>query len=374
MLFDDIDRNELGNDTSSESLFRCLNHYDWPGATQSRNRFESWFRKFPLAHQRDLRERFRSDEDQNHEGAFFELFLHEFLTRLGFSLKVHPEIAGARTRPDFLVFHDDQHFYLEATMVGQRSGPFTRNRNEQDVINNLNTLTSKYFHIGVCMEGTLLRTLGRERVVRPFKELLDAHAPDEVRHLIDREGLFAAPSQKIECGGWSLQGWLKPISPENRSRGIRRQRIVIEPYRATWTDSVAPVRNALKDKARKYRTLDAPLVLAVNARDMFYNGRENDMEVLFGEEQLLYSTENPDLSPVLDRKPNGVWSRASRIDAVLRFQKVDLWNLARASACLYVNPHNTNAVLPDALFRLPHAIGHEGEIEGEDIAQFLGVS
>ncbi len=377
MLFDDIERNELDYEKPPESIFRYLNYYDWPGATCIRNRFESWFKKFPLPHRKDLRERFRSDEDYNHEGAFFELFLHELLTRLEFSLKVHPEITDAMIQPDFLVCHDDQRFYLEATVAGQKSGPFTRNRNEQDVINKLNTLASPHFGITIHIEGNLSQTLSRENVVRPFKELLDAHNPDEVQRLIDEHGNNAAPSQRIECGSWSLEGWLSPISSEERRSGPTRQ-LIIGHHLGKFTDCATSIRNALKEKAKKYRNLDAPLVVAVNARDMFYNGRQCDMEVLFGKEQLLYSEEHPDLPPRLGRKPNGVWScgRGSQIDAVLMFHKVDVWNLYNASACLYINPHNTNAALPEALFRLPYAKVCDREMkwfEGEDIAQLVGV-
>lgn len=83
---------------------------------------------------------------------------HELLTRLGFSLEVHPEIAGSDDRPDFLVCRDNRRFYLEATVRGQRSGPFTRHPNEKDVIEKLNTLVSADFGVTVHMEGTLSRT------------------------------------------------------------------------------------------------------------------------------------------------------------------------------------------------------------------------
>ena len=340
------------------------------------NKFGPWFDKYPLKHRKDLRERFRSDDDQHHGGAFFELFLHELLTRLGFSLKVHPKITGASTTPDFHVCHGDQHFYLEATVTGQVSGPFTRNRNEQDVINKLNTLTSMDFQIGIHMEGKLSTTLGRERVVRPFKELLNAHNPDEVQRLIDEKGPTAAPSRRIECRSWSLQGWLKPVALEKRGSS-RAQQLVLDSYRALWTNPVIPVRKALKKKARKYGNLDAPLVVAVNARDMFYNGKDHDLEVLLGKERLLYSRENPDLPSVPDRELNGVWSQNSRIDAVWRFQRIDFLNLwHNASACLYTNLHKTNVELPDALFRLPYANWYNGKMkwfDGEDLVQLIGV-
>ena len=174
-----------------------------------------------------------------------------------------------------------------------------------------------------------------------------------------------------------MEGWLNPISPDKRLSEPSRQ-FVIGDHLGKYTDCATPVRDALKKKARKYRNLDAPLVLAVNVRDMFYNGCQCDMEVLFGKEQLVFSSDHPDSPPRLDRKQNGFWScgRHSRIDAILMFSKVDGWNLYNASACLYINHHNTNAALPDALFRLPHAKGCEGKLEwfgGKNIAQLVGV-
>ena len=377
MLFDNIKRSQLKSDSPSESIFRDINQYDWPGATHIRNTMESWFENYPLQHRTDLRERFRSDDDQNHEGAFFELFLHELLNRLGFSLKVHPEIAGTMARPDFLVSRDHLRFYLEATVSGQRSEPFTRNRNEEDVIDKLNTLTHSKFGITVHLEGTLSRTLSRKNVLRPFKDLLKSHSADEVQSLIDEHGSNAAPSQSIECGNWSLEGWLSPISPDKRLSEPSRQ-FVIGDHLGKYTDCATPVRDALKKKARKYRNLDAPLVLAVNTRDRFYNARQHDLEVLFGNEQLFYSKDNLDAAPRPGRERNGVWSRGrgSQMDAFLSIQKVDMWNIYNASASLYLNPKNTHTVFPDALFRLPHVKVFDGEVkrfEGENIAQLVGI-
>ncbi len=350
--------------------------YFYDNESRGLDKYEPWFDKYPLKHQKDIRKRFRSDDDQHHGGAFFELFLHDLLTRLGFSLKIHPEITGASNTPDFLVCHGDQNFYLEATVTGQKSGPFTRNRNERDVINKLNTLTSMEFRIGIHMEGNLTTTLGKKGVVRPFKELLDKHNPDEILDLIKEKGRKAAPSRRIECGSWSLQGWLVPI-PLKKRGSSRAQQLVLDSYRALWTNPVIPVRKALKKKARKYGNLDAPFVVAVNARDMFYNGKDHDLEVLFGKERLLYSRENPDLPSVPDREPNGLWSNDSRIDAVWRFQRIDSLNLSHnASACLYLNPHKTNMKLPDPLFRLPHAKRYNGKIkwfDGEDLARLIGM-
>ena len=66
----------------------------------ARDELERWYARFP-DRDGDLRSRFRG-RDSSHDGAFFELFLRELLSRLGFSVEVHPTLKKG-SRPDFLV-------------------------------------------------------------------------------------------------------------------------------------------------------------------------------------------------------------------------------------------------------------------------------
>ena len=374
MLFDLRRRNKTYS--GPESRFQSLNRDDGADAIKIRDRLESWFHEYPSDHQLDLRNRFRSDDDNNHEGAFFELFLHKLLTCIGLALEVHPQVDGIGTKPDFLASHGDLRFYLEATMVGQRSGPFTRSRNEQDVIDKLKQLTSPNFNIGVHMEGDLVTTLARSAVIQPFRRLLNAHKPDDVQRLIDEQGRRSAPGEMIEADGWRLRGFLVPVAPKNRGNDSARQIRILNAL-GKRTDSVTPVRTSLKEKADKYGILHAPLVVAVNARDMFYSGTRSDMQLLFGDGQLRYSKDQLELPPRVEQRPNGLWSCDSRIAALLRFQRVDLYNLwHRSSVCLYTNPYCTNVRFPDVLFRMPHAIACDGEMrwfDGEGLSRLLGI-
>ena len=365
-LFDDIDRERREHTPNVYSGFVLLNRDVSPEAQHLRNRLESWFEKFPASSKKDVRARFRSIDV--HEGALFELFLHELMIRLGCTVEVHPQIMGSDKNPDFLVCHGDKGFYLEATGVGQRVGPFTHNNNEQDVIDKLRTLCSPQFNLGIETTGTLSRTLSLESLVPQFRELLTSHDPDIVKRLIDNGGPVAGPSAKYESDGWSLEAWLIPIS---RSYDQTRQISVVfmSPRR---TNSVEPVRKTLRKKSSKYGSPDLPLVVAVHTRDAFYNGRENDLEVLFGNEQISYSGE----SSWLSRKANGVWSRdrGDRIAAFLRCGSVDGRDLSRASVCIYVNPRRDEVALPDAIFRLSHGkVTNDCMIwsEGEEVAQLL---
>ena len=342
-----------------------------------RERLNTWFESYPPDDSKDLRNRFRSG-DYNHEGAFFELFLHELLIQLGFVLKIHPDIRGTSTHPDFLVSHRNQHLYLEATVAGKGHGPFTRNRNEEDVINKLNSLKSSRFYIGVIMNGELKKTLSEREVTTPFKELLDAYTPEEVQRMIDEDDIYAAPSKKIEHCNWVLEGWLIPVSPE----GTQSQQIVIDPYEARLLDDVSPVRRSLKEKGKKYLNtdskyldLDAPLVVAVHHRSVFYGYPDTDMAALFGDEELVYDAESLGSPPQIRHKRNGFWHKSRRIDAVLMFNNIDSSNLQNASGCLYINPQSDDKTLPDSLFRLTHAKVLNDKMnwfEGENIAKLVG--
>jgi hypothetical protein len=376
-LFDDKEQDRgTGNVQTPKSSFAFVNDDDpWTDTPDIRRKCESWFEHIPPKHRPHLRSSFRSARDSQHNAAFFELFLHEMFIQLGCHVEMEPNVSGQT--PDFRVSQDGKTIYVEATTVGQTSNPFYRSRNEQDVIDELNlSLSSPHFFIGVDMEGTLKRTLGRGWVPSKFKKLLDAHDPKDVQSLIDKGGLYAAPSERIECGDWTLTGWLVPALEDIQCR-VSERPIVIEPYRARFLDPISSVRRALYIKAKKYSRLEAPLAIAVNALNPFYSPLECDSDVLWGNRSIL-SEIGPNARTQYVRQPNGFWSSKNNggTAAVLMFKHTDMLNMFQASVCLHVNPRNSSPRLPDALFRLPHFGISEGVMkrrEGEDIAQLLGV-
>ena len=90
-------------------------------------------------------------------------------------------------------------------------------------------------------------------------------------------------------------------------------------------DSSTPVQSAVRKKARKYGRLDVPLVVVVNGCDLFFD-ETDEVEALFGKEQITYFEERPDLPTKLARKPDGVWiqggskPRYKRLAAVWMFR------------------------------------------------------
>ena len=363
-LFDDIEREPATSMSNLYSAFVAVNKDGSPGEQDRRDKLESWFQKFPNDGQNDLRGRFRSSSHDAHEGAFFELFLHELLTNLGFKVEVHPTLPNSNHRPDFLVCDGSTCFYLEAATTGRRSGPFTITNTEQEIIEELRKLTSPDFNLLIEITGELSRAIGKAPLRSKFEELLSqGHDPDEVKTTVDACGFDAAPSALYETDGWGIQAWLSPISrPARRSCPTRR--INVQFARARRTSSIDPVRDKLQDKGKHYGVPPLPLVIAVKTRDMFYNGRQHDMDVLFGNERILYVDDVPEL----DHEPNGVWSmgHGMGIGAFLSVQKADIRNFPYASGCLYVNPSQSGIALPEALLRLPHGIVTQGKMTWSD--------
>ena len=378
-LFDDIKRTDASPRQINEPFFTYLNRSAHREATEIRARLESWFRRFPVEAHDDVRGRFYAEDDRDHRGAIFELFIHELFTRLDCKVKAHPDVPGTSSRPDFLVRHGDFTFYVETKVAALSSSPFARNPLEEDVLAKINSLNSPHFHIFTQVEGRLSSAMSRKQVVQPFIELLAAHDPDEVQRQIDRSGPFAAPSRTIQSGAWSLTGWLEPIAPEKRGDGSSRP-LVKGPARTEITDDSTPVRHAILDKANKYGQLDAPLVVAVNVCDPFFD-KDDELETLFGKERLVYFEGRPDLLPKLSREPDGVWIRGgykpryTRLSAVMMFRDLFPWNLHYVHNCLYVNPFAGDKMkLPEVLYRLSHARAQKNEIrwfEGESIGRIL---
>ena len=227
------------------------------------------------------------------------------------------------------------------------------------------------------MKSELSKHLPKREVVRPFQELLEAHTPDAVQKMIDEGGSEAAPSAKITDNDWSLQGRLVPRDPPY----VERSAVVFGPSRTGILNST-PVQCAIKKKANKYRSLDAPLLVAVNVCIPGFS-EDEELEVLFGKEQYTIDAGRLDIPGRLTREPDGVWvrrgpphTRYTRLKGVIMFRNISPWNL-HAPCCLYFNPFAGDMKLPDVLCRLPYVRVHEGKIqpfEGENIGRLLGIN
>jgi hypothetical protein len=378
-LFDNIIHDYVGPAQYGEPKFEYLNRSGRIEVDRIRQELERWFSRYSTAGQKDLRERFRSTSNSKHQSAFFELFLHELLLRVGYTIEVHPETKTQTRRPDFLAKSDKgSNFYMEAVIATDESisnsGASARVNAVFDHLNQ--TLNSPNFWIGMKLHGTPKTPPNIRKIRRFLKDHLVTISPREIEEIFEFDGIDALPHWKYEHDGWEITFFPVPKSPKSRGKGGCRP-LGIEIYEPHWIDSRTAIRKAIVSKGGRYGDLDLPYIVAVNAL-----GEHTDeidvMEALFGKEQFKVRLNRSE--PEFSRIPDGVWTsksgpRYTRISAVLLANELLPWNVPRGKVCLYHNPWAKHTYESE-LICLPQKIpdgDHLKSVSGESLGVIFGL-
>jgi hypothetical protein len=383
-LFDtSIDRPDQGPARHAEPHFRYLNRSGRAEAGRVREVLESWFSRYPQPHQAELRSRFRSPDAVHHQAAFFELYLHELLLILGYTVELHPAVDGTGRRPDFYAERGaTDAFYLEAAVATDKStDELAMEARLNQIYDALNSVSSPNFFIGVDAPvgpptpppGKALRT-----AVETFIKDLD---PDLLAEAFQRRGFDALPRGIFQHDDWSLEFFPVPKSPAARGDLSIRPLGMMGSMKARMVDDSVALRDAIIKKASRYGDLGRPYIVAVNAV-----GQHLDlidvMEALFGKETFLVGA-GPDgrsREPELQRQPDGAWIGPTgpvntRVTAALVGSSLMSWSAAAYSPSIYHNPFGKHPC-PDALRELPsyHPVGNEMKLQpGTTFQQLAGL-
>lgn len=383
-LFEDFRRTDKTPLRHAESSFAFLNRSSWRLCERDRQLYEQWFSQYPSEMQNDLQGRFTSDEDAHHASAAFELFLHAALLSIGCDVTVHPILKGTGKRPDFLAECNGARFYVEATVSRAYSSGQPPNQLEAQVFDWINTISSPDFRLDLETSGELTSLPKRDAVVQPILTLLRTYDPDEVP-ITFHDGSIAPqrPLTTIQHDGWTLTVELTAKSPQDRGR-VDDSTIGTYPTE-TYYGIEAALVDKIVDKAKEKRgeTLDAPLIVAINAYDGFFDVKRNALSVLLG----IPVPPREIAEHVIDRTQwrmrDGVWIdlggrlRREYVCSVWMFVGAATSNPSPAGigSCLYLNPF-ADTSLPSALRRVPHALARGGILSwhaGESLEHLLGV-
>ena len=318
--------------------------------------YKSWFERYPSYAKESLSQITWLD------GAWFELLLNELLSQLGCKVDAI-DIDNTDKTPDFLAGYGVRKCYVEATTVNPRDNPSVVDYNLEDAIRRLNKLDSADFQIHLTVQGKLSRQLSN-RDLEVFSRLLSKHD---------------VPYAEIKGKNWVMRGERRPI-PQEGKQPIS-PRLIVDGGGDYSGDASRNVQDKVAKKAKKYDGLDAPLLVAVNVLDPRFN-QEAEMAALFGQEQIQYFPDHPEVGDSLIRESNGVWvkggyePRYTRLAGVMFFRSFFPWSPG-GSASLYLNPFIDEPDLPKPIYRMPHTKGKYGRIrwvEGVDIGALLAIS
>lgn len=268
-------RHKLDSKVETESSFEYLDVSARPFARNVRRLVESWFLSWPKGERIDWLARFSSSDDAQHHAAFFELLLHSWLLRLGFTVAHHPDIPGTAKHPDFLATHPDGRcFYLEARSTDGLSGEEARvERFTDQIIAELGKIISTDFFVDIRFPKRpnaqpALRSFHTE--VEKWLQTLnyDAVKANSEQH-----------SKRIHIGG----GDVLLVPNAKRRRTLSSVRGVMMRRGVQWVDTQGTILPALRKKASRYGMLDRPYIIAVNDLSTFFH-EDHAFECLFGKE------------------------------------------------------------------------------------------
>ena len=370
VLFDEKDRDWTNPSRNAETTHDFYDRSALLEFERLRKMLQRWIDRLPPEHQSAFVSRMRHDgrgsatEEISFQGAFFELFLHEFLLGTGGKVEVAPLIHGLT--PDFGVAEEKLgrtiDYVVEATNVDVVGGSdLATNPNEQYALDVLNEIESPDYFLWVETKGNLTSTPRKRDLKQPFEELIQNANYDDVceqHELSPFSGhSLLTPSETVQHGNWVLTGWLIPVN----NRPNKGRFIGIGPRKDGVFDDIEKIRTALSEKAKRYRDVDS-LVIALRGYPWPLD-RLN--EALFGRLVLdVYAPKDPayagPIPPPRERQQlDGFWGSSSgsqneHVIGVLKFNEVYPQSVSRATAVFYANPY-VQKLLPSWASAITHA-------------------
>jgi hypothetical protein len=372
-LFDHFVRTDPIPAINAESIFDGLNRLSWKNANEIRNLLETWYESYSIQNKKSFISRFRSKRNEDHQGAFFELFLHQLLIKMGFKVEVDPLIGGGNT-PDFHAQSvTEEPFYLEARVVDPQS--LKHSTREELVFDELNKLHSPDFMLDSQVRGKLTSNPRLKEIRAVFQSWIDQLDPQTINE--NRYDYFTSHSKSFQQGNWIIT--LRPVALGPGVKVNPVSRPFLPPVIADFVDSKRPIIEGIQEKTQRYKNLDRPLIVAINSLDLSGVSRSEILSVLFGNTENTGHEDSARIIPSPDnRNLKRVWSPSqnTNLSAIILFNELQPNSITQAPFCLYENPWAAYSI-QSSLRNIPHA-KVEGEIvnwyKGNSASTVLGIS
>jgi hypothetical protein len=333
----------------AEPVFEYYNRSARKDISRVKEILEAWFTRFPEDAQVDLRQRFRSRIGRQHQGAFFELYLHELGTKLGYTLSAHPEVDEP-THPDFLVARNgDPQFYLEGTIAAESDKEAGQQNLGDQVYDTLNKMKTPDFFLSLRVQGAPQSAPPGRKLRERLERWLAALDWASVKASWDSDGFDGLPMYPWEHEGWSLL--IQPIPKTGKHRGSDE----VRPIGFSMPFGVFPVtvdediKCAVQVK-NKYGSLGLPFVVAINVTGDFCS-KHDVANALFGHETVIFTATGTRSG---ERLHDGAWDgprgpQNTTISAVLVYRQLQAWNARHATPWFFHNPWARIPLAPDKL-------------------------
>lgn len=373
-LFEPIERTYTGPSNHNENSYDYYNRSARKDISIIRDTLNKWFIEYPNDEKLELKNSFRKKFDD----CFYELFLHQLFTKLGFDIQIHPELPNTSKKPDFLLKKGDLEFYVEAKIVKNKSHQQEAvDRKINEFYDNLSKLDTKNFLLDI--DEFILKSEKQpstKGLIKRIEEELEGLDSELVMEKVTAGGFESIPAIKIENDDVLLR--IKPIPVINSPRDKKRP-IGIYPTESFLGGGEESLKDSVFMKAKRYGKLNKPFLVCVNSLDIKTFGTDAIENAIWGSLAISWSTNPVNRDKKLIRKRDGVFlgekgPNLKNLSGVL-VTKVFAQNIPKANYWLYKHPFSENKLDFESL-GLKYNFVENGEIKsvlGDDLSNILQI-
>lgn len=290
-------------------------------AGRVRDKVEAWLGDYPAAHRDELVARFKSVIDDQHQSAFFELFLYHFLKSRGCNvLATEPRLDHTDKSLDFLVENPKQErFYVEAVQASGLSNQDVAARARlSTALSAIDNTPSPNHFLDLKISGSPTKPLSINKLTRGLRSWISSLPTDETAKSTP-PFIWDESDVKISVNACTRN------KPDGKGRAIGIQRTPV-----MRIDPSQEIRPALKKKATRYGKLEHPYLVALNTLSI-HHSELAVIDALLGTPYVEISkgTDGEEIIKNL-RRPDGIWygppdgqPQNTHMSGVLTFMRID---------------------------------------------------
>jgi hypothetical protein len=323
-----------------------LTVHDDPPLVAARQEFQSWLTEVPEPWQSKWRGRLESALDHLHLSVRFELYLHHYFKSEGWAVHIEPEMPGSLNKPDFRVMRGTDTILVEAKAI----------LDEQTITQETGRLRQ--------VADNLSGKLSRDVIIEPLSDLPPSLPAGRIKAQIEQRVKTQADEvvefnfADVHQGSpFTLKIVILPGGSSTKRGGVGGT------ISGVHTLNIGKrIRDALKEKAGKYSSIDMPFVIAVYGAGEFPVQTEHEFDALCGDREWLVPTKGMGKTTER-RKPNGFFTsvregkrRHEDVSAALFYRFKWLEHTHVHLLHIYHNPFALRPVNPDLFPGVPQMV------------------
>ena len=375
-LFELFDRTYLEPAKHNDNTYNYYNISANVDNIKVRNTLDGWFCNYPDNEKKELKNRFKKDFNS----AFYELFLYELFSKLGYNIIIHPDLTSSPKKPDFLISKDDLEIYVEAKVVTNKTKEQeATDRKINEFYDNLNKLELDDYFLQIKDFKVLTQKQPSTKgIISYIKQELKKLDPVLLRNEVDEGGFDKLPIIKYNNG--DIYIIVKPIPVKPFTSKEKKQLIGIYPVKTFCGGGVESLKDSIEKKARRYGKFDKPFIVCLNTLDVVPSGKEDVDDAIWGSLSITWSTNPDNKDETLMRQLDGVFleksgARLKNLTGVF-VSKICPHNIPVANYWLYEHPFSENKMDFNKIGLKFNYVdkGYFIDNTGDDLDEILGIS